>query len=271
MVQGALPQVLAALLAVTPTPSRGEEPAGPADPRTLLARAFHNVYGHDFVQTLRLESRFPGGRSSTRRLQIARKQTTPPGRALIRFLEPGDIRRTSVLILERVDGYDDLYLFLPAFARVRRLTVHQRADSFFGTDIVYEDLEPKRVEDFEVEALGPGSAEGLPCVRLRTRPRVRRESTYDHVDSCVEDERAVILWSDFYRQGERIKRLEVDPASIERVGAVWIPHRARFRSEGARTETELVIDRHEPRSDLADSLFTAANLEFGDALSDLAP
>jgi hypothetical protein len=239
------------------------------DARALLSRAFDNLYGHDFVQTLRLESRFPGGRSMTRRLQVVRKQTSRPGRALIRFLEPGDIRRTSVLVLENDTAYDDLYLYLPAFAVVRHLAAHQRGDSFFGTDISYEDLEPKRIEDYEVEALGAGTSGGPTCMRLRTRPREGVESTYDHVDSCIEQERAVILWSEFWRQEGILKRMEVEPGSIERIGKSWIPHRASVLGEAAPTRTDLVIERHEPRATLPDSLFTRRNLEFGDAVHDL--
>ena len=39
----------------------------------------------------------------------------------------------------------------PAAARLtRRLSSSQRADSFFGTDLSYEDVEPKRISDYEV-------------------------------------------------------------------------------------------------------------------------
>ena len=69
----------------------------------LLDRAFHNLYADDYIQTMELTTRSRGGRAMSKRLQITRKQSVRPGKALVRFLEPYAIRHTSVLVLENDD------------------------------------------------------------------------------------------------------------------------------------------------------------------------
>jgi hypothetical protein len=239
------------------------------DARGVLEAAYRNLYGHDFVQVLSISARFPGGRHFTRRLQITRKQTGGPGRALVRFLDPPDIRRTAMLLLQRPERYDDIYLFLPAFEMVRHVAVAQRADSFFGTDIAFEDLEPKDVEQLDVRpATATEAIGGHSCHPIETRPRAGFESTYERLVTCIDVERPLVLWTDFYRGGQRVKHLEVDRASVRRIGERWIPFRAVMTTPTRGTETILETESYEPRDDLPDALFTIVNLSAGDPARD---
>ena len=60
----------------------------------LLERAFNNLYADDYIWRLELATRSRGGQVMRRELQITRKQSVRPGKALVRFLEPPTIRRT---------------------------------------------------------------------------------------------------------------------------------------------------------------------------------
>jgi hypothetical protein len=200
----------------------------------------------------------------TRRIQLTRKQSSPPGKALVRFLDPPDVRGTSMLVLERDDRYDDVFLYLPAFGRVRRVSSAQRADSFFGTHLTYEDLEPKRAVDFEARILGRDAVDGLACVLLEARPRPELESQYERTVSCVDPERAVALWTDHYVRSRVQKRTECDPKRIQALGARQIPFEARIVSGEAGAQTLIVTESYETRSEIPEALFTAKHLMRGD-------
>ena len=106
-----------------------------------------------------------------RKLQITRRQSERPGKALVRFLEPYAIRRTSILILEKEEGPDELFVYLPAARMTRRLSMAQKADLFFGTDLSFEDIEPKRATDYDVHWIEAGQGDG-DCVRMAATVRV---------------------------------------------------------------------------------------------------
>jgi len=241
-------------------------------PRTsadeLLARAFENLYAEDYIQTMELTTTPRSGRGMTRVIQITRKQSVLPGRALIRFLEPYAVRRTSVLILENEARTDDLYVYLPATRLTRHLSNSQRADSFFGTDLAYEDIEPKYTEDYYVRIVGRDSQSGSPCILLELRNRETFESTYDRLVSCVEERRGVILWTDFYRDGKAIKRLEVDPASIRNIGTRFIPFSMTVTNLRRRSTTAITTTTYDIHPNIPDTLFSTWNLEAGDARRD---
>lgn len=250
-------------------PATAEEAADRnAEAYTLLDRAFKNLYADDYVQGLWLKTRARGGDEMARQLQITRKQSERPGKALVRFLAPYDVRHTAILVLENDEMSDDQYVYLPSAQRTIRLSSAQRADSFFGTDLAYEDLEPKYAADYQVESLGDDRFGDLPCHRINIRLRPGFESTYDHMESCVEPERAIMLWTDFYRRGKYFKRLEIDPAHVRPVQERFIPFRMTMSTPHRESETVMETEDYELRPQIPEQLFSVFNLESGNAKRD---
>jgi hypothetical protein len=242
--------------------------AAPPDTADLVQRAFDNLYADDYIQTMQLATRARGGREISRRLQVTRKQSTRPSKTLLRFLEPYEIRRTSVLVLENEGESDDLYVYLPRVRRTKHLSSAQRKDSFFGTDLSYEDVEPKHAANYDTQRMGSGSVGGRPCELIDLRARPPYESTYERQVFCIEVDRAVILSIDFHRNGRVLKRLEADPEHVTQVGSRFIPFRMSIATPRARSETLLVTETYELRPEVPDELFTAWNLESGTARRD---
>jgi hypothetical protein len=248
-------------------------PAGAEDsvaesPSALLERAFRNLYGDDFLQVMSLSTVQRAGRPMLRRVQLLRRQSQQPGKALLRFLEPPEVRRTSVLIVESQERYDDLFVFLPALGKVRRVAAGQRADSFFGTDLSYEDVEPKRAAEWSTTLLEPSEEAGTPCLLLDIRPRDPEASTYERMVSCIEPERAIILRTDFWREGREIKRLRVRAEDVREIEGRSIPFVLRMATPRLRSETTVTTESYELRAAIPEAIFTTSNLETGDADKD---
>lgn len=248
--------------------SHAQQDLAPESAQALLQRAFLNLYGDDYLQRVLFTVTARSSRPVEQRLQIARKQRIRPGKALVRFLDPPAVRRTSILILQHEDASDDFYVYLPAFRKTRHLSSAQRADAFFGTDLSYEDVEPKLAADWDARLVGMEEYEGLPCARLEITPRPEFDSIYERMVSCIEPERAVILWTDFYRVGRIEKRLRTNPARVQGVGGRHIPFEMTFETPRRRSKTLVTVESHELRDDLPDRLFTTRNLETGDADAD---
>lgn len=259
--------LLVVAIALSPASAEDALPASSA-PSELLERAFHNLYADDYVQTMVLATRSRSGRVMERRLQITRKQSAEPGKALVRFLDPYQIRHTSILVLENEGATDDLYVYLPAARRTRHLSASQRADSFFGTDLSYEDVEPKHARDYRVQPEGTGELDGAPCSLLVIEARPHFESTYERMRSCIEPRRGLIYWTEFFRKGAVVKRLTIDPDSVREIGTRHIPFTMTMETPRRRSQTRIVTERYELSGEIPDTLFSTWNLEAGDADQD---
>lgn len=264
------PTLVAAALLAAAAPGEPNGDLAPESPQALLHRAFDNLYGDDYLQRVLFTIASRSSRPVEQRLQIARKQSARPGKALVRFLDPPGVRRTSILILEHDDGSDDFYVYLPAFRKTRHLSSAQRADAFFGTDLSYEDVEPKTATEWEAVLVAYEEFAGRPCAKLEITPGPDFDSVYDRMVSCIELERGIILWTDFYRAGRLEKRLRTNPDRVEQIGGRHIPFEMTFETPRYRSKTLVSVESHEIRDDLPDRLFTTRNLETGDADADRA-
>jgi hypothetical protein len=244
-----------------------QKPQAPAAGE-LLDLAFRNLYAHDHIQVIRLETMSGSGRSMSRRIQVTRKQSSRPGKALLRFLDPFDVRRTSILLLENDEGSDDLYVYLPATGITKHLSSAQKGDSFFGTDLAYEDLEPKYAKDYSATYQSGGSENDRGCKLVVAIPKASAASSYEMMVSCIEPLWGVITWTDFYRRNRVVKRLEINSESVREVDSHRIAFEMSVESLSRGTKTSVVTERYESRPAIPDRLFSTWNLQAGDAARD---
>ncbi|MFQ6047237.1 MAG: outer membrane lipoprotein-sorting protein, partial [Gemmatimonadales bacterium] len=98
----------------------------------------------DVVVTERMTLIDAEGREKVRTMRMYQKG---PERRLVKFMAPADVRDVGFLRL----ADDQMYLYLPAFRRVRRIASSIKNEAFMGTDLSYEDLSRTRFgDDFRV-------------------------------------------------------------------------------------------------------------------------
>ena len=66
---------------------------------------------------------------------------------LIWFLEPKDDKGVAFLKIEHDDKDDEMRMWLPAFKKVRRISSKKKGDAFMGSDLSYEDLSSRNLDE----------------------------------------------------------------------------------------------------------------------------
>ena len=94
------------------------------------------------------------GKETRRKLELFHKEMGPEeDRRFLRFTEPGDIRGTLLLTYDYSDKDDDIWLFLPALGRPRRISSGNKTDSFVGSDLTFEDFENVDLKNIDFKLL----------------------------------------------------------------------------------------------------------------------
>jgi hypothetical protein len=204
------------------------------------------------------------GREIVRRLTVLLGREGPLDRLLLRFTYPGDIRDTGLLSIERSDGEDDRFLYLPALGRSRRIAAQEEEDSFVGSDFSYEEISGQRREDYDYEVLGVDELGGRPVYLLESRrkdPGSRRPRSV----SWVDGERFVILKSEIFEaSGDKSK--EFNALRVEPVDGIWTIMEQNMKSLRSGTQTTLVVTGAAYNRGLASSSFSRQTLERGGQL-----
>ncbi len=147
------------------------------------------------------------GGSSRVRKTSGQTKLRPNGRdnmRLVRFLAPADIRGTATLMLENSGGDDDLWVYLPALGKVRRLSAANKKDAFVGTDFSYGDVIGHRPEDWTHTWLRDETVDGAACHVIESLPaseRVRGNSGYSRRLSWVRKDNFVQVRGEYWDLG----------------------------------------------------------------------
>lgn len=163
-------------------------------------------------------------------------------KVMLRIESPPDLAGASYLVREG-EKSDEMYLYLPAVKKVRRITGASLDGQLWGTDISYNDL--KQIQNAftgaGVTAEAPGAWEGAPVHVLNFQPRKEDASRYTAIRAQVEQKTCVALKVDFIDAGGLRKTLTAKPSSLKNAGTYWYTDDADMRDVKNGTHTRIQV------------------------------
>ena len=82
---------------------------------------------------------------------------------MIRFSYPSDVQGTGYLQIQHSDDGDDMWIYLPALKKVRRLVANNKKDSFVGSDFSYGDILVPAVDTYRHTLIRDEALDGEDC------------------------------------------------------------------------------------------------------------
>jgi len=182
---------------------------------------------------------------------------------LATFEEPVDIYGSRVLFLEKKPA-NEIYLYMPALSKVRRITSDRISSSLYGMDFSYEDLQwmynmlSTAVSEQRTDVVINGEATYVFAII----PREEKGSKYKEILSYFDKKSCVMRKVEFYEQvGELHKVLTADVNEVKQVGGILVPHKFLMRDVKKYSETELTITSIKVDPPIEDAFFDPAQLK----------
>ena len=188
-------------------------------------------------------------------------------RLLLRFQSPNDIKGTGFLVWENPKGEDERFLYLPALGRVRRIAGAEKQESFAGSDLAYENIGGRELDEYtyafvqrDMSWTAPdGATHRVWQLESRT---VDRQARYPRTVSVVRKDNIVLVAADIYNQrDEREKRYEV--RRLQQIDGIWTAMESVMFNDVQRTRTELSITSARYNVGLSEQDFSRRMLEQG--------
>jgi len=185
---------------------------------------------------------------------------------MARFLYPPDIKGTATLMIEQADRDDDMWVYLPAVGKTRRLVSNNKRDSYVGTDFSYGDIIGHKVEDYTHRLLASEPVEEVECFVVESTPasdRVRRDSGYGRQVWWVRKDNYVAAKTEGYDlQGKLFKRLTAsDIRLVDPEHGRWQPMRLEMVNVQTGHRTVLSYEQFKANVGVEPSFFTTRYLE----------
>ncbi len=231
---------------------------------SLIARSVFAQTGDEILKMAEDAMNAPQDRTATENMLLIKADGTKKQRKirfyqkgsdkrLVVFLSPADVRGVGFLSLSE----DRMYLYLPAFRKIRRIASHIKNEDFMGTDFSYEDMAETEYTDDYTATL---ENEGADQYVLELRPHPDPDVSYSRQRMWVDKKTFIPVRTEYYSKGGKLIKV-MRAESIKEVDGYWFPMKITMKTvkTGHKTLLEIVDIKHD--TGLSDRFFTERNLK----------
>lgn len=210
------------------------------------------------------------GKGQTResRLSMATKlyDSGNTEKRVYKFTSPPEVKGTGVLVFDYDDKSDDVWVYLPALRKTRRIVSSDRAKSFMGSEFSYGDLNIPSLAEFNFTLVKEENVGGETCYVIDLIPKsdaIKDSEGYSKKTYWISKSKYVVLKGLYYDlEGRLLKELTASDIKLldadrQRYRAMRMEMKNEQNGRLSVFETEKVSFAPETKDDY----FTLANLE----------
>lgn len=185
---------------------------------------------------------------------------------VVKFNLPADVQGTTFLQLQHADDDDDMWIYLPALKKTRRLVSANKRDSFVGSDFAYGDVLTVNPKLFQHVLLKSEVYDNAECFVIESVPKDQskvedfgyaKKLTWLRKDNYLESK--VEYFND---RNERIKtQTTSDHRLLQAQPPRWIAMKREMVNHESGHKTIVLVTKTDTDTSLADNLFTVRAIE----------
>jgi len=108
------------------------------------------------------------GATRVRTINMTAKTIGDTEKRMIKFIEPADVRGTALLIVDNKKDQDEMWNYLPALKRTRRIVTTEKGKSFMSSEFSNADMSSAPNSDFKISHM-PGSGQNSQWI-IESKP-----------------------------------------------------------------------------------------------------
>lgn len=139
-----------------------------SDPVQLMEKSRDLTMSGSLQSTITLTITEKNGVVRTRKVSMISKTYGGTEKRMIRFLDPADVRGTAMLIIDNKDVQDEMWIYLPALKKTRRIVSSEKGKSFMSSEFSNADMTSGSNADFKISHM-PGSGNNGEWI-IESRP-----------------------------------------------------------------------------------------------------
>lgn len=163
-----------------------------------------------------------------------------------------DMKGTKVLILSPTQ----MYVYLPAFGKVRRIASHTKDQGFLGLTFSQDDM---ATTAYGSEYTGQITSEDAATYKLALTPKAGKETPYGKIEVTIaKDHNVPSELKYFNAEGKNVKTETRTGYSCE--GDVCTPGELKMTDNAKGAWTKLVAKSRKVNAEISDDVFSQRNL-----------
>jgi hypothetical protein len=224
--------------------------------RKLVTRVRDSVPTEPMVAKATLK----GSGGWVRELTMSHKKIGDDRATLLEVTAPGDVAGSRYLFLERTEGSDRQFMYLPKLtARVIEVMDAARHEPFLGSDFYVSDLMAPDVAAFTYAFVGDEEILDRPCRLVEATAKPDAGVPYAKTIMAIDPKDLVVTRVQaFAEDGKLFKVWTLE--KLETIDGQKTPVEQRMKNVEADSESTLTLDEIRYNADLPDKLFDRGRL-----------
>lgn len=224
-------------------------------PRELLDRAVKQIPESPFRAEMTLYS---SGLERQMILYHGRIDETTYGSRL-EVTAPHDVKDTRFLFIEKTEGRDEQFIFMPMVGRTIQVSEKTREQPFLGSEFYVSDLVAPDADAFEMKYVGAEERLGRQCKIVEAVPKNPDDWMYSKAVYSIDPADLLILRSEFYdKKGKLLKVWTL--VKVEKVEGQWTPYVQTMENVQQNGLSKLELTDIKYNVELPDGVFERGNL-----------
>jgi outer membrane lipoprotein-sorting protein len=185
---------------------------------------------------------------------------------LLQFTGPADIDGTVTLLIEKSDGDDDMWIYLPAMEKIRRLVADNKRDSFVGSDLTFGDIIGLKPSEWVASFVREDTLDGKRVHVIQSVPvssTIEGQTGYSKRIAWIDDQSLIALRTDYWDEdGNFLKTILADNIiPIPGAPGKWQFLHVSAQNKQTGHQTDLKFDNYQANVKLPDRLFSPNMLD----------
>ena len=178
---------------------------------------------------------------------------------IIWFLSPARDKGVAFLKIEHKNKDDEMCLWLPAFKKIRRIRSSDKSDNFMGSDMSYEDMTTRDLDEYKYELLREETLNDTDLYVLKNIPLPKAESAYSYIISWINKNNLTIVKEKFFDQNDKLYKIKT--VKYEKIDDYDTPTEFFMEDVQNGHNTKITITNVELDTEVKDYLFQEKNLK----------
>jgi len=204
------------------------------------------------------------GNDRVRKITMASKKFGEVTKTLITFISPADVKGTALLSYDYEDKDDDMWVYMPALKKVRRIVSGEKGKSFMGSEFTNADMSKPSDADFKYSILETVNLDGKTCWKIEALPvnkEVEKSCGYSKKISYIEKNTFLCYKVEFYDVKGGLQRVQTNSDYRKQSNGKYFCFNMKMENTQTKRVSEMVVDKIQLGSNLSESAFAPAALE----------
>ena len=180
----------------------------------------------------------------------------------IEFQAPPDIRGTAMLITDNKNTADEMWIYLPALKRTRRISTSEKGKSFMSSEFTNADMSSPALADFKDSHLESSGSAGKWIIESKpVNDETADEYGYSRKVSHINSSNYRVSRMEFYDFDNRLfKVIEIRSTFPLKDGKYMVDNMVAENLQTGR-KSEIMMKNIKEGDEVDDAVFTIQNLE----------